>query len=149
MQEAVKFLSPQQIRFLVETAEQARAALSRYVGYDVAYDATAVQLLDEWIDRHMRQFPDPSPRMRLLWSCFLGEMFRRRHGGEWAVQRGKGDSKEGKMVVLCPLGGGRVYTVDISGQVARRIARGIAASLSLFYASTSIELKANQKGLHA
>ena len=49
MEKSVRFLSPEQIRSLVEMAEQAQAALSRFVGYEVAYDSTALQLLDEWM----------------------------------------------------------------------------------------------------
>jgi hypothetical protein len=96
MKESFKFLSPEQIRYLAEMAEQARAALSRFAGYEVFYNSIALQLLDEWVDRHLRQFPEPSQRIRLLWVSFLGEMFRRHHGGEWAL---RGQSKEGGLVL--------------------------------------------------
>jgi hypothetical protein len=138
MKDSVRFLAPEQIRYLAETAERARAALSRFVGYEVFYDATALQLLDEWIDRHLRQFPNPSQGMCLLWASFLGEMFRRHHGGEWVVQ---GGDKSG-VAVLCPTEGGGVYTVDVSGQVSRRVAQGMSASLAYYYTMTSIELRA-------
>jgi hypothetical protein len=139
MRRPAKFLSPEQIRYLVETAEQARAAVVHFSGQNVGYDAIALQLMDEWIDRHLRRFPEPSQRMRLLWVSFLGEMFRRRHGGEWVVED-DGESK-GELAVLCPAEGGGVHRVDVSGQVGRRIAEGMSASLSYFYAITSIELK--------
>lgn len=134
---SVKFLSPEKIRSLAEMAEKARDALSRFAGYDVSCDATGLQLLDEWIDRHLRQFPNPSQGMRLLWVAFLGEMFRRRHGGEWAIQNGD-------LTVLCPTEGHGVHVVDVSGQVGRRVATGMAASLVYFYAMTSIELRASE-----
>jgi hypothetical protein len=139
MKDLVKFLAPEQIRYLAEMAEQARAALSQFAGYEVFYDSVALQLIDEWVDRHLRQFPEPSQRIRLLWVSFLGEMFRRHHGGEWALQ-GKG--KEGGLVVLCPTESSGVYTIDVSGQVGRRIASGMSASLAYYFAITSIELKA-------
>lgn len=139
MRKTAKFLSPKQIRYLAETAEQARAALSHFAGYEVGYDAVALQLLDEWIDRHMRQFPKPSPRMRLLWVSFLGEMFRRRHGGEWVIE--EGEANKGELALLCPTESGGVRKVDVSGQVGRRIAEGMSASLAYFYAMASIELK--------
>jgi len=141
MMAEAKFLIPERARYLTETAEQARAGLSRFVGYEVDYDVTALQLLDEWIDRHLRQFPNPSPGMRLLWVGFLGEMFRRRHRGEWIIQereKGKG------LAVLCPTESGGLYTVDVSGQIDRRIDHGISASLVYFYTITCIELKAEQ-----
>jgi hypothetical protein len=138
MKGSVKFLAPEQIRYLAETAERARAALSRFVGYEIFYDVAALQLLDEWIDRHLRQFPNPSHGMRLLWASFLGEMFRRHHGGEWIVQGG--DKRE--VAVLCPTEGGGVHVVDVSSQVNRRVVEGMSASLVYFYTMTSIELKA-------
>jgi hypothetical protein len=139
MKESFKFLAPEQIRYLSEMAEQARAALSRFAGYEVFYDSTALQLLDEWVDRHLKQFPEPSQRIRLLWVSFLGEMFRRHHGGEWAL---RGQSKEGGLVVLCPTESSGVYTADISGQVGHRIAKGMSASLAYYFAITSIEVRA-------
>jgi hypothetical protein len=139
MKESFRFLSPEQIRYLAEMAEQARTALSRFAGYEVFYDATALQLMDEWIDRHLRQFPEPSQRIRLLWVSFLGEMFRRHHGGEWAL---RGQSSEGGLIVLCPTESSGVYTVDVSGQIGHRIADGMSASLAYYFAITSIELKA-------
>lgn len=137
----MEFLTLEQIRQMVEMAEQARDALGDYVGYDVAYDSVALQLLDEWIERHLRQFPQPSSKMRLLWSSFLGEVFRRRHWGEWAVL---GRDAGGGLAVLCPREDGGRYTVDVSDQVNRRITQGMSASLAYFYVVTSIELKAGQ-----
>jgi len=137
----MEFLTLEQIRQMVEMAEQARDALGDYVGYDVAYDSTALQLLDEWIERHLRQFPQPSAKMRLLWVSFLGEVFRRRHWGEWAIL---GREAGGGLAVLCPREGGGRHTVDISSQVNRRITQGMSASLAYFYVVTSIELRESQ-----
>ncbi|MEA3340468.1 MAG: hypothetical protein U9R15_10930 [Chloroflexota bacterium] len=134
----MEFLILEQIRQMVEMAEQARKALGDYVGYEVTYDSIALQLLDEWIERHLRQFSQPSKKMRLLWISFLGEVFRRRHWGEWVIQ--EHDARKG-LAVLCPKEDGGRYVVDISGQVSRRITQGISASLTYFYAVTSIELK--------
>lgn len=139
MAESVRFLSPEQVRYLVEVAEEARTGLSRFVGHKVAYDSTALQLLDEWIDRHLRQFPYPSQATRLLWVSFLGEMFRRRHEGEWILWE-----RDKRLAVLCPSEEGALYTVDVSGQVGRRIADGMSASLVWFYTTTSVELKKGQ-----
>jgi len=135
---AVEFLVPERARYLAKMAEQARAGLSRFVGYEVDYDATALQLLDEWIDRHLQQFPNPSPEMCLLWISFLGEMFRRHHWGEWIVQ----DGERKGLAMLCPTESGGLYTVDVSGQINRRIAHGMSASLVYFYTVTCIELQA-------
>ncbi len=139
MTESVKFLTPDQARYLVEVAEETRTGLSRFVGHEVACDSIALPLLDEWIERHLRQFPHPSQEMRLLWVSFLGEVFRRRYEGTWILQeRGR------NLAVLCFKEGGSLYTVDISGQVGRRIAQGMSASLAWFYTITSIELREGQ-----
>jgi hypothetical protein len=137
--ESVEFLTPKQVRHLVEMAERAREELSRIVGYEVIYDSTTMQLLDEWIDRQLRQSPDPSQKMRLLWISFLGEIFRRRHGGEWVIQI---DDEEKRLAVLCPTASGGRHAVDVSGQIDRRITHGISESLAYFYLVASIELKA-------
>jgi len=137
--ESVKFLTPERVRYMVEVAEEARARLGRFAGYEVTYDSTALQILDEWIDRHLRRFSHPSQATRLLWVSFLGEMFRRHHEGEWILRE-----RDGGLAVLCPAEGGAPCTVDVSGQVGRRIAHGMSASLALFYAVTSVELKRKQ-----
>lgn len=136
--EANEFLTPQRARHMAEIAERSRAALSRFVGYEVDYDATGLQLLDEWIDRRLRQHPNPSQETYLLWVSFLGEVFRRRHQGEWAMRR---SGKKEELAVVCPLEDGRLYTVDVSRQVTRRIVHGMAASLVFFYLTTAIELR--------
>lgn len=136
-----RLLSPDQIRYLAEMAEHARAALARFSEQEVGYTVTALQLLDEWIERHLRQFPEPSQRMRLLWVSFLGEMFRRRHGGEWVIEIEEGKASRGELALLCPLEDGSVRKIDVSGQVGRRIAEGMSASLAYFYAMASIELR--------
>lgn len=139
MKKGTRFLSPEQIRYMAEMAEQGRAALARFSRQDVGYDAVALQLLDEWIERHLRQFPDPSQRMRLLWISFLGETFRRRHGGEWVIE--EGGAGKGKLALLCPTASGSVRKIDVSDQVGRRIAEGMSASLAYFYTMASIELR--------
>ena len=126
---------------MAEMAERAQAGLSRFAGYDVAYDATMVQLLDEWISHHMQQFPRPSQKMRLYWTSLLGEVFRRRHEGEWIIQ--EQDDGTRKLGLLCPVASGGFHVVRISDQIARRIANGMAASLAYFYAAKSIELRMN------
>ncbi len=137
----MEFLTLEQIRQMVEMAEQAREALGDYAGYEVTYDSIALQLLDEWIDSHLRQFSRPSKKMRLLWISFLGELFRRRHWGEWVIQE---HYANGGLAVLCPKVDGGRYAVDISGQVSRRITQGISASLTYFYAITSIKLRTTE-----
>jgi len=137
----MKFLALDQIRQMVEMAEQARSGLSEYVGYEVAYDAIALQLLDEWIDRHTQQFPQPSQKMYLLWVSFLGEVLRRHHEGEWALLE---DDEGGGMAILCPQSDGGRHIAKVSRQVRRRITDGMSASLSYFYTITSIELKATE-----
>ena len=135
----VKILASKQVQQVNDMAEQARDALTRYVGYEVTYDATSAQLLDEWVDRHVRQFDDPSGKMKLLWASFLGEMFCRHHGGQWILQeKGRG----GGLGVMCPTRRGGQHVIDVSGQVDRRVADGMAASLAYFYAMTAVVLKA-------
>ena len=136
----VRFLSAEQARYLVEMAEQARSRLSEFAGYDIGYDATALQLLDEWIERITDRTSDPSHELRVLWIAFLGEAFRRRFEGEWVVHEGG----KGSLAVLCPATDGGLETVDVAKQVRRRIDEGFSQSLAFFYIQESIQLKQRQ-----
>ncbi len=136
--ENVEFLKPDQARYLVETAERARVELGRWAGQRVNYDATALQLLDEWIEHVVRSTPTPSPSMRVLWTAFLGEVFRRRYQGEWVVRKDDGKS----LGVLCPKKAGGLHVVEVARQVQRRIRNGFADSLALFYVREGALLRA-------
>lgn len=129
----VEFLSPEWARQMVELAERARMELSRFSSQSVGYDAAALHLLDEWIER----VPSPSEKVRLLWVAFLGEIFRRRHGGEWVIHRENGQ----RLAVLCPTQSGGVHRVEVAVQVGNRLAHGLADSLALFYTQESILLR--------
>ena len=132
-QSPMEFLSPERARQLVELAEKARAELARFSGESVGYDAAALHLLDEWIERQ----PSPSRALRVLWISFLGEVFRRRHAGEWVLRQDDG----GHLAVLCPTQGGDMRWVAVAVQVARRVENGLQDSLALFYVRESILLR--------
>ncbi len=125
----VEFLSPDRARYLVEIAERARVELGRWAGQSVDYDATGLQLLDEWIERAVRSTPNPPPSMQVLWIAFLGEVFRRRYQGEWVIRQDDGQS----LGVLCPMEAGGLHFVEVAQQVRRRVRDGFAESLALFY----------------
>lgn len=137
MDASLKLLSPDRVRQLVELAEHARRQLERFAGQPVRYDALALQLLDEWIERT----PSPPRPLRILWIAFLGEVFRRRHHGKWAVQKEDG----GQLTVVCPNERGMLHPVDVAAQVGRRIAGGIAESLALYYVRQSILLREHEE----
>lgn len=130
----MRFLSQEQTRDLIVLAERARQRLRAFAGHQVAYGVEAMQLLDEWIDDYLEHSPDPPSEVRLLWTSLLGEMFRRRHDGWWAL-------RQGTLVIVCPMDDGERHLVTVREQVDRRIARGMADSLSYFYDATRIELK--------
>lgn len=131
---SVTFLSQQQAWDIVTLAEQARQALGRFSSQDVTFSVGTVQLLDEWIDNYVEEATDPPLHIRLLWTAFLGEMFRRRHDGWWAL-------RDGKLVVVCPTDSGDRRVVAVREQVDRRIASGMSESLTYFYNMIRIELK--------
>lgn len=130
----MRFLSREQSRDLILLAERARQRLSALAGHEVTYGVEAMQLLDEWIDDYLEHSPDPAPDVRLMWVSFLGEMFRRRHDGWWAL-------RQDVLVILCPTDEGKRRLVDVRDQVNRRIDFGMAEPLSYFYDVTRIELK--------
>ncbi|MBN1873461.1 MAG: hypothetical protein JXA33_04460 [Anaerolineae bacterium] len=134
----IQFVPPKQARQLTELAERARLSLSRFAGVDVEYNAVGLQLLDEWVDRHLRQFPKPSGEIITVWGAFLGETFRRRFNGEWVVNASSGKSRLG---VLCPKEEqGRVF-VDVMDQMQRRIREGMSESLAFYYTIKGVEIK--------
>ncbi len=132
----LQLLSPDRARQLVELAEQARQHLERFAGQPVRYDAAALQLLDEWIERT----PSPTKPLRILWVAFVGEVFRRRYNGAWAIHQSDGR----ELTIVCPTERGTLHPVDVAAQVSRRIANGIAESLALYYVRQSILLREHE-----
>lgn len=136
---AVQFISPERSQQLAELAERARLGLSRYAGVDVEYDAVGLQTLDEWIERHVRHFPDPSPEIRMVWCAFLGETFRRRHQGQWSVDK---VGRRPHLGIVCPTHKRDPLFLDVMGQVSRRVRSGMAESLAFYYTMKGIEIRA-------
>lgn len=135
---AIQLLPATKARQMKELAERAQLSLARFAETDVAYNAIGIQLLDEWIDRHLRQFPNPSPSVLTVWAAFLGEAFRQRFHGEWAIDNATGKPRLG---ILTPKSHHDFIFIDIMDQVERRVKVGIAESLSFYYATKGIEIK--------
>lgn len=138
-QSPIKFIPPNQSNQLTELAERARVSLSRFAGLEVEYNAIGLQMLDEWIDRHLRQFPEPSPEIVMVWGAFLGETFRRRFNGAWGVQSA---GRKPQLGVICPRDedDGIVFT-DVMDQMQRRIKTGMNESLAFYYTLKGVEIK--------
>ncbi len=134
----IRLLSKEQSEQLRKLAERARLSLSRFSGVDVEYDVIGLQMLDEWIERHVRQFPQPGKEMVTLWGAFLGEVFVRRLNGAWVVAHIKGGQRLG---VLCPREGRGMVFVDVMAQVRQRVKEGMEASLAFFYTTKAIDIK--------
>ncbi|NLE43401.1 MAG: hypothetical protein GX620_01665 [Chloroflexi bacterium] len=136
---SIELLPAERARQLTELAEKARDYLTRLARSDVSYDATGVQLLDEWIERYLQFASDPPTNTRLAWTAFLGEVLRRRFGCEWALQE---DGTGHRSVILVySVGVSDQKSIDISAQIGKRITDGIAASAACFYLATAIELR--------
>ncbi len=134
----VQFIPPQRSQQLTELADRARLSLSRYAGITVEYNAIGLQTLDEWIERHVRQFPRPSAEIRTVWGAFLGETFRRRHGGQWGIEN---TSKRPRLGIVCPRENQGLIFVDVMDQVMRRIDGGMDESLAFYYTIKGVEIK--------
>ncbi len=137
----IKFIPPQQARKLTELAERARDGLGKYAEQEVDYGAVGLQLLDEWIDRHLRQFPQPSQDIVTIWGAFVGETFRRKFEGEWAINTAGGHKRLG---VICPKGNKSLVFVDVMDQARRRVQEGMSESLSFYYMTKGIEIKSGE-----
>lgn len=134
-----KPLPPERNRFMQQSAAQARQVLESFSGDAVQFDSTALQLLDEWIDRMARKGP-LSKAAQVLIIAFLGQVFLDKHGGYWAT-RTRGQKQT--LGVVCTVAGGEDTTrfVNVSGQVGRRMEHGISESLAFFYLTTSVYLQ--------
>jgi len=136
--ESLRFLPPTQARQLAELADRARLSLSRFASVDVMFDAVGLQMLDEWIDRHLHQFPQPSRDIVTVWGAFLGEVFRRRFHGEWAIDASQ---RKPRLGVVCPRDQRGLLFIDVMEQVQRRIKHDMQESLAFYYAEKSVEIR--------
>ncbi|MBN1487291.1 MAG: hypothetical protein JW981_06575 [Anaerolineae bacterium] len=138
--EKVQLLPQKQAQQLQDLSERARLNLARYAGVEVEYNAVGVQMLDEWIDRHLRQFPTPSGQIVTVWAAFLGEVFRQRFNGRWITQV----TPDGKshLGVACPKGPKNYVFINVMDQIQKRIHDGMQESLAFYYTLTGMEIKA-------
>ncbi|MEJ5309498.1 MAG: hypothetical protein WHX52_06975 [Anaerolineae bacterium] len=137
-QNTLQLLPSAQSRQLIEMAERARLGLSRFADADVEYNAVGLQMLDEWIDRHLRQFPRPSKEIVMAWGTFLGETFRRKFGGEWGLNHTEGKPHLG---IICPKGEVDLLFIDVMDQMQRRMKEGMNESLAFYYTLKSVEIR--------
>jgi hypothetical protein len=124
---------------MTELAERARVSLSRYAGINVEYNAVGLQTLDEWIERHLSQFPEPSYEIRSVWAAFLGETFRRRYQGQWGTAAA---SQRPRLGIICFREDGSFVFVDILNLINRRLEAGMNESLAFYYTIKGVEIKA-------
>lgn len=136
---SLKFLPSKQSHQMTQLAERARLSLSRYAGIDVEYNAIGLQTLDEWIDRHLNQFPKPSYEIKSVWAAFLGETFRRRFEGQWGIAA---STQRPRLGIICSKDNGGLVFVDIMNQINRRIRSGMNESLAFYYTIKGVEIKA-------
>lgn len=133
----VQFVPPQQSRQLSDFAERARISLERYTRTEVTFDAIGLQMLDEWIERHLKQFPRPSSEIKMIWGAFLGETIRRRYNGQWAINK---SGKKAHLGILCPTTSTGLIYIDVLNQMDRRLANGMSQSLAYYYTIKGVEI---------
>ncbi len=135
---SIQFIPPQKSGQLTHLADRARLSLARYARIEVEYNAVGLQTLDEWIERHMQQFPKPSQEVRMVWGAFLGETFRRRFNGQWALDA---STRRPRLGIVCPRSDQGLIFVDVMDQVSRRISHGMNESLAFYYTIKGVEIK--------
>jgi hypothetical protein len=137
---SVQFIPSQQSKQLIDFAERARLSLERYSRSDVEFDAIGLQMLDEWIDRHLKQFPRPSSEIKMVWGAFLGETIRRRFNGQWAIHK---SGKAAYLGVICPKPSAGLMYVDVIHQVDLRLKKGMSHSLAYYYTIKGVEINSS------
>jgi hypothetical protein len=138
--QSVQFIPPQQSRQLTDFAERARISLARFARAEVDFNAIGLQMLDEWIDRHLKQFPHPSPEIAMIWGAFLGETFRRRFNGQWAISK---SGNKAYLGVLCPKPDSGLIYVDVMRQMDKRLKIGISQSLAYYYTMKGVDINSS------
>ncbi len=136
---SMQFIPPPRSQQLTDLAERAKVGLSRYSGIEVDYNAVGLQTLDEWIERHIRQFSEPSQEIRTVWGAFLGETIRRRFNGQWGIEN---SGKRLRLGIICSRDGEGLMFIDVMDQVSRRIKGGMNESLAFYYAIKGVEVLA-------
>jgi len=134
---SIQFIPPQKSVQLTHLADRARLSLAQYAGIEVDYNAVGLQTLDEWIERHVQQFPKPSQEIRMVWGAFLGETFRRRFSGQWGIDA---SSRHPRLGIVCPRDGQGPIFVGVIDQISRRISRGMNESLAFYYTIKGVEI---------
>ena len=140
VKKSVQFIPPQQSRQLTGFAERARISLERYSRAEVEFDAIGLQMLDEWIERHMDQFPNPSHEIKMIWGAFLGETIRRRFNGQWAISK---SGKKAYVGVLCPKSNTGLVFIDVIHQTDLRLKNGMSHSLAYYYTIKGVEINSS------
>jgi hypothetical protein len=132
-------LSPERSLFLRQAAAQALEMLRRFSSDDVGFGPTALQVLDEWIDRIARRGP-LSPTARILVIAFTGHTFIHAYGGYWVTEI---QGEKQNLGVVCPIAGqeDRLRFINIVERVNRRLAFGVRDSLAFFFLTTSVDLR--------
>ncbi len=136
---SIQPLPKERAAYMQKAALQLYKALVEFSDGPIQVGPVALQTLDEWIERQTRQLP-LSQAKRVQAVAFLGQVFLGRHRGYWAT---KISGRQQTLGVVCPVMGPkkRGRFIDVSGQVNRRLERGITESLAFFYLTTSVDLQ--------
>ena len=94
------------------------------------YGTESLQVLETLFDRVEYAMPDPESKETLglltrLWGSYLGEVIRRRHGGDWIIWT----DKHGKTMAL-QVGDATIFTHN---KVKKRLERGPEHNIWNYY----------------
>jgi hypothetical protein len=106
------------------------------------YGIDSLQTLEGLIERVQYSMPDAESKETIglltrLWGSYLGEVIRRKHGGEWIVWT----DKHGKTLAL-QVGEATIFTHN---KVKKRLERGPDHNLWNYYQSVLTTLPKNQE----
>jgi hypothetical protein len=101
------------------------------------YGTDSLQVLETLFDRVEYAMPDPEAKETIglltrLWGSYLGEVIRRRHGGEWIIWT----DKHGKTMAL-QVGDATIFTHN---KVKKRLERGPEHNIWNYYQSVLTSL---------
>ena len=83
-------MQPSQLNDLMEqSAQDAVATASEQAGFSLDFSEDSIQLVDKTIAEILHKFPDESQEDKAVFTicnifgAYLGEVFKKHHGGEW------------------------------------------------------------------
>ncbi len=131
---------------MVQTYARQAVALAAEFNSTLDFSETSIREVEGILARLAREMPSQKPstedvgELCKIWGCYLGEVVRRRFGGEWNIETYPG--KEFATLTL-NVGGSKLFP---SIKVHRRLTEGESDNIWAFYGMVKTRLESSPGG---